>query len=423
MTTKRNFTFAILGAGGRGSYFANWINTHPDAGRVVAVAEPNPDRRKRVADANAIPSEMQFERWEDLLAKPKLADAIINTTMDQLHMPSALKALSLGYHMLLEKPMATSLEDCIAVDKARRESSSIVSICHSFRYTVVFTEIMRLLNAGVIGDLVSFDQVEAVEHIHHTHSYVRGNWGNEARSTFMLMSKSCHDIDILAHVVGKPCLRVSSYGSLKYFCKNYAPKDAPEYCTDGCPAEMTCPYSSLKVYAEPNVPWGWAKHAGFTQVSFAERLAALKHSKFDRCVFQSDNDVVDHQVVAFEFEGAVTGTFTMTAFTPFMGRFLRLHGTKGFISAQTDTNTIDVYRLADRKHDHIVAPVVGGVHGGADDRVMVNFIHALRMNDPKVVLTGTDESLKTHAIVFAAEKARLEKRVVEISELAMQLAV
>ena len=416
MNTKQTFTFAILGAGSRGVNFSNWLKTHPDAGRVVAVAEPNPERRLRVAEDHGIPNNMQFETWDELLGKPKLADVAINTTMDRLHLPSALKALAAGYHMVLEKPMATSLEDCIAIDQARRKSNRIVSVCHSMRYSAVYTEIKRLLDAGTIGELVSFDQLEAVEHIHQSHSFVRGNWGNQSRSTFMLLAKSCHDVDILAHMVGKPCLRVSSFGGLHYFRKEHAPAGAPLFCTDGCPAEITCPYSSLKIYAAENPHWV-AGHAGITQTGHAERLAALKHTRFDACVFQTDNDVVDHQVVSFEFEGGITGTFTMTAFTPFGGRFLRLHGTLGFLRAESDTNTIDVYRHADRKHDRIVIPQDTGSHGGADDRLMHNLIHALRTNDPSKVLTGTDESLRTHTIVFAAEKARLEKRVVEIAEL------
>ena len=147
------------------------------------------------------------------------------------------------------------------------------------RYSAIYQELKRLVDSGVIGELVSFDQLEAVEHIHQSHSFVRGNWGNESRSTFMLLQKCCHDLDILAHLAGKPCLRVTSFGSLKYFNKEHAPKGAPSFCTDGCPVELSCPYSSLKVYASPNAHWV-AGHAGITQANaYGERLArAETHS-------------------------------------------------------------------------------------------------------------------------------------------------
>jgi len=415
------FTFAILGAGGQGSMFSRWIREHRGSARVVAVADPDPIKRKRVADDHKLAADAQYETWEDLLARPKLADVIINTTMDRMHLASSVKALSMGYHMLLEKPMATSLEDCIAIDKAQREFKRIVSIDHSTRYSALYQEIKRLLNTGVIGELVSFDQLEAVEHIHQSHSFVRGNWGNESRSTFMLLAKSCHDVDILAHLAAKPCLRVSSFCSLKYFNKEHAPKGAPPFCSDGCPAESSCAYSSLKIYATKSDHTAghksaWvARHAGIRQESYDDRLQALRHTNFDRCVFQTDNDVVDHQVVAFEFEGGITGTFTMTAFTPFGGRFLRLHGTHGYLRAESDTNSIEIHRHADCKVDRISIPTT--VHNSADDCVMRNFIDALRQNDPSLVLTPADESLRTHTIAFAAEKSRREKRTIEIAEM------
>jgi predicted dehydrogenase len=172
MSDTKTFTYAVLGGGGRGTTFSDWIVKHPYAGKVVAVAEPQVDRRKRIADAHAIPAEMQFERWEDLLARPKLSDVILNCLMDRLHKPSAVSALNKGYHMLLEKPMATMLEDCVDIDKARRENQRIVSVCHSLRYHVVYTEVKRLLNEGAIGKLISFDQLEGVEHVHQSHSFV-----------------------------------------------------------------------------------------------------------------------------------------------------------------------------------------------------------------------------------------------------------
>lgn len=413
---SQRFTFAILGAGGRGSGFSDWIHKNPDAGSVVAVAEPLAERRKKIAELHGIQPELQFERWEDMLAKPKLADVIINTLMDRLHAPSAIPAMKLGYHMLLEKPMAVTLEDCAAIDRARRETNRIVSICHSLRYHVVYAELKRLLEAGAIGRLVSFDQLEAVEHIHQSHSFVRGNWSNEARSTFMLMAKSCHDIDILAYLVGKPCKRVSSFGELSYFRKENAPAGAPARCVDGCPAEAECPYSTYKVYTGPQPHWG-AVNANLAGKPLAQQIEMLKTSPYGRCVFQADNDVVDHQVVGFEFEGGITGTFTMTAFTPYGGRFIRLHGTLGFISADTESNTIELHRFSDGKKETIVIPQQHGGHGGADHNVMRNLVHALRANDPAAVLTGTAESLASHTIVFAAEQARRERRVVEVSEL------
>ena len=220
---SKPITVAILGGGGRGGVVSDWCQRHPYAAKVVAVAEPLAERRQRIAERNQIAADMQFESWEQLLAKPKLADAVCNMLMDRLHLPAALKALGKGYHMLLEKPMATSLEDCTAIERAAVSSGKVVSVCHSMRYGPVYQEVKRLIDSGAIGDVVSFDQLEAVDPRHQSHSFVRGNWGNEGAASFMLLAKSCHDMDFLAWLIGKPCRKVSSFGTLSHFNKANCP--------------------------------------------------------------------------------------------------------------------------------------------------------------------------------------------------------
>jgi len=383
---------------------------------VVAVADPRVSARSEVAEMHGIGTEGQFDTWQEMLSQPRLADVFINTTMDREHVESACKAMELGYDMLLEKPSATCIEDVNRIDAVRKKTGRIVSVCHSLRYHVVYETIQEILASGKIGDVVSIDQLEAVEHIHQSHSFVRGNWGNESRSTFMLLAKSCHDIDIIASLVPQACLRVSSFGTLSYFREENAPAGAPTYCVDGCPAEATCPYHAMKIYAPEGF---WKRHAGMSGLDREQTRDRLKESPYGLCVFKTDNDVVDHQVVSMEFEGGVTATFTMTAFTPWGGRYLRIHGTKGYIEAKIDHRTIDVWEFwAGNRHSHIDFAADKGSHGGGDGRLIANLIDAIQARDVSLVRTGTSESARTHSIVFAAEQSRRQGRVVELSELA-----
>src|SRR5260221_10235235 len=118
------------------------------------------------------------------------------------------------------------------------------------RYHRVFMEIKRLVRENAIGEIVSLDQLEGVDPVHQSHSFVRGTGGNESRSTFMLLAKSCHDVDFIAHLIDKPCLKVSPFGNLSHFKSKCAPAGAPQRCSDGCPVEPQCPYSAYKVYVE-----------------------------------------------------------------------------------------------------------------------------------------------------------------------------
>jgi predicted dehydrogenase len=406
-------TFAILACGARGNGAAHWIHRNPNMAKLIALADPNADRRDRIGDVHGVPADLRFDSWQALLAKPKLADAVINTTMDALHAPSALAALNLGYHMMLEKPMATTVTDCIAIDAARQKNNRIVSVCHSLRYQIVYREVKRLIASGAIGDVISIDQLEAVDPVHQSHSYVRGNWANESRSTFMLLAKSCHDVDILVHLMGRDVTRVSSFGGLSHFTKANQPTGAPHRCTDGCPVESTCPYSSLKVYVNGT----WGNYIGLKHLTPEQRVEFVKTSKYGICVYDSDNDVVDHQTVNFEFEGGATGTFTMTAFAK-GGRQLRIHGTHGEIHANIDQRKIQVRKFWDPQEDDTITPAeeTGG-HGGGDDHVMRTLVEAIVANDPSKILTGTETSLKTHAATFAAEMSRKQGRVISLSEL------
>jgi len=410
-----NLTFAIAGAGGRGHTFAEWLRDNVGPGCVVAVAEPRPQARLALAEMHGIPDDRCFETWQDLMRAEKLADILINTTMDREHVGSACAAMRNGYHLLLEKPLATTLDDAQEIDRVREETGRIVSVCHSLRFQSVYLRVQEIIRSGAIGEIVSLDQLEGVEHVHQSHSFVRGNWGNSSRSTFMLLAKSCHDIDIIAALVPTPCVQVNSYGSLTHFRRSEAPAGAPEYCVDGCPVANECPYHAMKIYGVEN---GWRTHAGFDGLTREQTLLRLRESPYGRCVYQTDNDVVDHQVVAMEFEGGVTATFTMTAFTPWGRRYLRVHGTRGYIEAKIDQGTIDLWEFwKDNRHSLLEVPPEAGSHGGADGHVIANLIQAVLRNDPTHVRTGTAESLRTHTIVFAAEMSRTTKAAVKLTDL------
>ncbi|MBS1709505.1 MAG: Gfo/Idh/MocA family oxidoreductase [Armatimonadetes bacterium] len=396
--------FVILGAGGRGRTFSEILSEECGPGSVVAVAEPDARRRAKIAETHGIPAKHCFETWQQLLDQPKMADIVVNTTMDHDHIGSAVKAMELGYHMLLEKPMAVTLADCETINNVRKATGRIVSVCHSLRYHATFAAVRDLLRSGVIGDIVSYDQLEAVEHVHQSHSFVRGNWANESRSTFMLMSKSCHDIDILVDMVDDEVVDASSYGERTFFREENKPEGAPQYCIEGCPHANTCPYDATKLYLSES---GWAKYVGFADMPRQQAMDALRVSPYGRCVFQTDNDVVDHQVVALKFAGGQTATFTMTAFTPFGGRFIRVHGTKGYLESKVDEGKIDYWEFwKNNQKTSVDVPKAQGAHGGADALVMRTLIKAVVDNDPSLVLTDTETSLKTHRVVFMAEQAR-----------------
>jgi predicted dehydrogenase len=406
---------AVVGAGGRGTGFGKTLANLPHLARVVAVAEPRDAYRERFAAAHKLPAAAVFRTWQDFVAQLPPCDAVVIATMDRDHTGPAVALLQQNKHLLLEKPMATTLADCRAIEAAQCSSGAMVAVCHSLRYHKGFAAFREIVASGRIGEIVSIDQIEQVAFWHQAHSFVRGNWGQEARSSFMLLAKSCHDIDYMAHLVNRPCRRVSSFGALNHFSADHAPAGAPARCTDGCPVEESCPYSAIRQYVQGSRLDQWPAEVVSPVHTREAHLEAIRTGPYGRCVYRCDNDVVDHQVVAMEFEGDITATFTMTAFTQHGGRRIRVHGTEG--EAAFDESRVVVRSFRTNNVETIeIGPESGG-HGGGDERVVREWLSAIHTGNPALIRTSAQESLRTHTMVFAAERARREGRVVDLATM------
>ena len=338
-------TAILIGAGARGQIYARYAQEHPEELRIIAVAEPKADRRALMCRAYGIPADRAFSNWEDLLARPQMADAALICTLDDMHTEPTLAALKQGYHVLLEKPMSNSETECRAIAAAAEEAQRVLSVCHVLRYTPFYRTIKQLIDDGQVGEVASLSQVENVGYWHHAHSFVRGNWRCSEQTSPMILQKSCHDMDILLWLSGQRCTRVSSFGSLHHFDAAHAPQDAPLRCTDGCPHSVVCPYDAGKIYLTDNV--GWPTDMLTTDLSREGRLKALREGPYGRCVYHCDNDVVDRQVVNLEFDNGAVAGFTMTAFTTDMARQLKVCGTKGQITADMNANTVSLHRFGE----------------------------------------------------------------------------
>ncbi|HNT77692.1 MAG TPA: Gfo/Idh/MocA family oxidoreductase [Anaerolineae bacterium] len=413
----QNPKILIIGAGGRGSGYASYFREFPDRGQVVGVAEPRAPYRERLVAAHAIPTDNVFTDWQDAAAKPKFANAVIIATQDQMHTAPAIAFAKLGYHVLLEKPMAPTPAECRAIVDTVKAAGILFGVCHVLRYTRYTQRLKALVESGAIGDLVNVQHLEPVGFWHQAHSFVRGNWGNEAASGPMLLTKSCHDMDWLSYIMGVRCESLSSFGTLKHFRQAEQPQGASDRCLD-CAVEATCPYSAKRIYltALEHGRTGWPTSVLTPDVTYENVLEALRTGPYGRCVYACNNDVVDNQVVAMQFAGGRTASFTMMAFTRMRDRETRLFGTRGELTGNgrlihhydfmTDsTKTIDT--------DMDTGSALGG-HGGGDYWLMHHFSQALLDEDQTHILSGPDETLESHLMVFAAEQARKENRVVTL---------
>ena len=413
----KKVTLALIGAGERGSdSYAPYALSHPQEAQCVAVAEPNSARREKFRKMHNISEDMCFNTWEEMLEKPKLADAVLICVQDGLHLPVTIKALEKDYHVLLEKPMSNKPEDCVLMGEYAKRYKKVFSICHVLRYTNFFSALKKYIDDGRIGDLVSIQLNENVAYWHQAHSFVRGNWRNSNETSPMILAKSCHDMDILLWLAGADCVSLSSFGSLMHFKKENAPEGAPLRCLDGCPVENECPYYAPNQYLTSNIYWPTSVISD--DMSIESRTKALKEGPYGRCVYQCDNNVVDHQVVCAEFANGVTAAFTMCAFTQDGNRTLKLMGTKAEIRAVLEKNEIEILDFAIGSREVIHLATGGSSHSGGDYMLIRDFIKLVRDNAAGEGRTSASISVQSHLMAFAAEKSRLEKKAINMKEYA-----
>lgn len=420
----RQLTAILIGAGNRGGGYSKIMAQMPDKYRVVAVADPNRADRDYICGLHGISSEHCYHSWEDILAKPKMADIAMICTVDDLHYEPAMKAIELGYDLMLEKPVAITARECADIAEAASKKGVKVLVCHVLRYTDFYGAVKKTIMGGALGDVISMDMVEAIGNTHFAHSFVRGNWHTTQNSAPMLLAKSCHDLDMAQWLLDKPCKKVSSFGSLVHFREENAPDGAPKSCVDGdCPVRESCPYDCLHFYRSLPVTNGWQQTvvSGIAKdrcnPAWVEVVEGLRTKDYGLCVYHANNDVLDNQMVIMEFEGGTTVNLTVNAFNR-GGRHIRIYGTKGELTAYMKDKQLQLYTYEDKQIRMVpVAEVdehITGGHGGGDEgivREMYDYFcgcyKGFRVADIQV-------SVRNHMIGFAAEQARLENRVVQL---------
>jgi predicted dehydrogenase len=402
---------AIAGCGSRGRTYARIAAHLSPRYSIVAAADPNPAARASIAPV-AENGCREFSSVDEMIDARPEADAIVITTQDDLHHGPAIRAMEAGYDLLLEKPAATRLDHVLAIRDTARATGRKVVLCYVLRHTPFYRAIRGFLSSGRLGKVINIQAVEGVEPYHQAHSFIRGHWSCEEDSSPMILAKSCHDMDIMQWLVGAPARALSSFGRLGYFHAGNAPAGATARCTDGCPHLGTCFYDAHR-YLSDKRRWLNMILPDAESMDDHAILGFLRASPWGRCVWRCDNNVVDHQVIAFDFENGVTGTFTMSAFDS--GRQISILGTEGVLKGGADGTRTGSPELWFRAHTSDKAEAVPlppapehgyAGHGGGDYGIINALDKILRGEDTGEHLL--ESTLESHFMAFAAERSRRE---------------
>ncbi len=455
------------GAGHRGmeTYGAYALN-HPDQIKFIAIADPDEIRRKQFQLQHNISDQMAFDSWETLMPETgkKIADVAFICTQDRMHYAPAMRAMSLGYDLFLEKPISSDLQECLNLEEKARSMNCTVQVGHVLRFTPFFKRIKSIIQSGLLGDILQIEHSENVSYWHFGHSYVRGPYKNEVESSPLILAKTCHDLDIIYWILGEKAIDVNSTGQLSFYRPENAPENAPERCTDGCPHAAECPWYAPRLYitAEPLLRIGqhsdsffyrilskwainhrklmkflgrfstqisqimdwrsWPATVISTDLSYEGRMKALREGPYGKCIYKCENDVVDHQTAVYRFPSGATAIMRVNGVSDLEGRELKIFGTKGTLRG-TFRNNGEKLIFRDFRYNNTQVLFKAGLnfdqHGGGDAGIMDAFIKILRKEaEPAEVGTANIfDAMESHYMGFAADIARKERKVVNLQNI------
>ncbi len=427
-------TAIIVGCGHRSRIYASYALTHPEELKIVALVDPDKKVRELTRQMFGVAENMCFDYVDDILPLGKIADAVINGTMDSLHIETSIPLLKLGYDMLLEKPITNNKEELLKLAEVAKEHKNKLMICHVLRYSRFYQKVKEIVDSGEIGEIVDIDTQERVGVAHNTISYVRGKWNNEQEcSSTMLLAKCCHDIDLICWFNNKTKpIKVSSFGGRNFIIPEKAPKEAGTRCIVDCPLVDTCQYSAKLMHLESDYlgayPWQCTGKE-WNEITKEEKIESLStNNPNGECAYKANANVVDHQVVNIEFENGSTATHSMLCGSHRAGRNVYIMGTKGEIEGWVGSGLLYVRTFATGNPDLIdkgIERVIDfnsldqsemGGHFGGDEILSEDFVRYIRGEEKSISCTSIDDSINGHLVVYAADKSRVNGTIEYINK-------
>lgn len=398
---------AVIGCGLRADcYLAQMREGFDKEWQIVAVADPAEKHRRFYKDHYSCKGAREYEDGMALLSgMAGNLDAILIATPNHLHKEPLIEAIRLGLVTLVEKPVVTTLEDCAAVWKAHcQHPATPVAVGFVLRYTSFYGKVKDLIDSGAIGKVLSIIATEALGPV-LTMAYNRQWRRLDKLSGSFLMEKSCHDLDLIHWCAGSAPRKISSFGTRTHFVPN---PEAAMHC-GSCRLSDACRYSCRNIAAYLN------------DLGPKNYIIPLVPTENDLCVFNSDKDAPDHQVVNVEYDNGVLATFALTMAQPETRRTIRVQGVEGRIEGSIEADALKVVYHAPNKDTPIREEQIAivhddsGHHGG--DSVIAGQFKAMLRGEPTPPLAGLREGIDAVIMAIAAEQSRKENRIVDVVEL------
>lgn len=428
---EKQISVVLVGAGNRANVYASVSLKKPEKMKVVGIVDPDPVRRELMRERYSVPHENCFENVYEFVKRDKFADAVINGTMEDLHVSTSIPVLEKGYDLLLEKPFAVNEKEMNELLSVARKNGSKVVIGHVLRYTNFYKAIKNHVLNGDIGKIISIETCEHVSYHHMAVSYVRGKWASEKICLApMLLAKSCHDMDIILWMMKDTSPKqVVSFGSDFQFGKDRKPEGAGTRCLKDCPHVDDCIFSAKSNYLAFSRWWQyvWKSLESKKDLTAQDKEESLKtDNSYGRCVWDCERDGnVDHQAVVFNFENGATGTFSMVGGCAKPERNIHIVGTLGEIKGTFEDSRYVLRKMSPSTSEigytetvydlNVTGDMIGAAsgHGGGDEKLVYDFLDYLNGANLSVSCATLEDSVISHRAVFKAMESKIKGKIVD----------
>ena len=387
----------LIGCGLRAPAFLDYFSRNPSHGNIVGMCDHFPEKAELLAKQYKFNSEI-FDNGRKMLEATK-PDAVIVCTPDFAHVEPVVSALESNIHVYCEKPMATTLKDCDTIIDAAKKSSAIFYLGFNLRHGLMYETIHRLITSGQLGKVTT---IEANEYYYGGKTYFR-RWNRlEKYGGGLWLTKACHDFDLLNWMAGTEPVSVYATANLSHYTPR---KDAMSRCQD-CTLRYTCPdYYDLFNPQNNAVEELWRQFGVINERKTGQAA--------DLCLFNSDKDTFDNGIAVLNYQNDIRATYTVNVLASRTTRQMRVIGTEGMLEGDMEKGTITVVeRHSFRTYTYDLHAQMTGGHGGADDRIIHDFL--LTLHQGKKPRSGWAEGRLAVKISLAARESCTRNETIQI---------
>lgn len=371
MSADRIVKVAVIAAGGRSRcVVGNLLRDSKNNVKIVAVYDPDKEAARTALGIWNSPDAAICDSLDEAVNFAGV-EWVMVFSPNAFHKEGILAGFKAGKHVFTEKPLATSIDDCLEIYNAHKASNSLFMTGFVLRYAPIYRKAKELLTNGTLGQLLSIDANENITPAHG--GYIMMNWRRLTKFAGPhLLEKCCHDLDLLNWLVGSLPSKVAGFGSLDFF------KPENDHYASEFPAQT---FDS------------WPDH-----------------QRTKENAFMSDKDLKDTQVAIMRYRNGVKVQFQATMANAIPERRMYFVCSEGSMVLELYSSSLRYRRIGEQETRTVDFGADG--HGGGDTYIMKELYHTMCTGEnPK---SSGSEGLESAVTALAIDKAMNEEIMFDV---------